>query len=321
MSQIEYSVTSQDLISELAARAPHVGANSGLWPGLTIYRFTEPQAPRWEEVRSLSLGIVAQGRKAVTVDGQRYVYDQSNYLVLGGNLHFRAEILEASPRKPFLSLVLQIDPPLVRKVSADMSERRVVAFRSGRADTSDGETDTACMVSTLDHELMGSVLRFLRSLAVGADRRVLAPLYLQEMVYRVLQREQFARMLHIAAQQTLANPIAAALNYIDEHLSEPLTVSHLAEQVSWSPSAFSHLFREVTGRSPYRFVKETRLDRARELLVAGQLGVTDVARAVGYTSTSHFIKEFRGRFGTTPKEYATAWSLGRGLRALRSDAS
>ncbi|MBS4726981.1 AraC family transcriptional regulator [Mycobacterium sp. SM1] len=321
MSQIEHSVTTRDLIAELAARAPRAGANSGLWPGLTIYRFTKPQAPQWEEIQSLSLGIVAQGRKAVTVGGQRYVYDRSNYLVLGSNLLFQAEILEASPRKPFLSLVLQIDPSLVRKVSADMLERRVVALPSGRPGTNTGDPDTTCMVSTLDQELMSSVLRFLRSLAVGADRRVLAPLYVQEVVYRVLQREQFARMLRIAAQQTLANPIAAALSYIDEHLSEPLTVSHLAEQVSWSPSAFSHLFREVTGRSPYRFVKETRLDRARELLVAGQLGVTDVARAVGYASTSHFIKEFRSRFGTTPKDYANAQSLGQGLRAIRSDAS
>ncbi|MBB5916611.1 AraC-like DNA-binding protein [Nocardia transvalensis] len=314
-SQIEHHLTSGDLIAELAARAPHIGANEGGWPGLTIYRFTEPTEPQWEEIQSLSLGIVAQGRKAVTADGKRYVYDQFNYLVLSSNLHFQAQILEASPRKPFFSFVLQIDPALVRKVSTDMLGRRAAPFPPIRAD----DDFDKCVVSALDHELMSSVLRFLRSLAVGADRRVLAPLYMQEMVYRVLQREQFARMLHIAAQQASGNPVAAALVYIREHLAEPLAVPDLAEQVSLSPSAFSHLFREVTGRSPYQFVKEVRLDRARELLVEGRLCVADVARAVGYSSVSHFIKEFRGRFGTTPRDYANAGSLGQELRTARSD--
>jgi transcriptional regulator GlxA family with amidase domain len=58
--------------------------------------------------------------------------------------------------------------------------------------------------------------------------------------------------------------VGAALSYISAHLAEPLTVTALAEQVSLSPSAFSRLFRDVTGRSPYQFVKELRLNRARE---------------------------------------------------------
>lgn len=317
ITQIEHRITSGDLIAALATLAPRVGGNDGGWPGLTIYRFTEPMEPQWEEIQSLSLGIVAQGRKAVTVEGKRYVYDQFNYLVLSSNLHFQAEILEASARLPFLSFVLQIDPALVRKVSTDMLERRVASFPPVRFDA---EPDK-CVVSALDQDLMGTVLRFLQALSAGPDRRVLAPLYMQEMVYRVLQREQFSRMLHIAAQQAAGNPVAAALTYIRAHLGEPMTVTDMAEQVSLSPSAFSHLFREVTGRSPYQFVKEIRLDRARELLVDGRLAVTEVSRAVGYSSVSHFIKEFRGRFGVTPRAYADAQALGEEMRAIRSDAS
>nr|WP_281353775.1 helix-turn-helix transcriptional regulator [Amycolatopsis pithecellobii] len=92
-------------------------------------------------------------------------------------------------------------------------------------------------------------------------------------------------------------------------MSELLTVSDLAERVSMSPSAFSHLFREVTGKSPYQFVKEMRLNRARELHVEGDLTVTQVSRAVGYGSTSHFINEFRSRFGATPRAYSYRRSM------------
>jgi AraC-like DNA-binding protein len=309
---MELSVTTGDLIAELAVRAPRSGGNDGGWPGLTIYRFTEPTKPEWEEIQSLSLGIVAQGRKAVIVDGKTYVYDPFHYLVLSSHLHFQAQIVEASPRKPFLSFVLQVDPAVVKRVSADMLHRRTAAgFPPARL----SPPAEKGMVSALDPELMSAVLRFLQSLDSGADRRVLAPMIQQEVVYRVLQREQFGRLMRIAAKQASGNPVAAALTYVREHYAEPLTVNDMAEQVSLSPSSFSNLFREVTGRSPYQFLKELRLDRARELLLDGRLSVTDISRAVGYCSTSHFIKEFRARYGTTPRAYVDVGTLGAGTGA------
>lgn len=295
MTTLEQRLTSADLVGDLAECAPLEGANTGLWPGLTVYRFSEPSEPRWEEIRALSIGIVAQGGKAVRINGERLIYDQFNYLVISNGLHFECEVVEASPTEPCLCFVLEIEPSLVRRVSADM----IGGVEGTPPDGPDQGT-----VSALDDELMSSVVRFVRSLADTGDRRVLAPLYLQEMVYRVLQREQFARMLDLAAQQSAGNPVGAALTYISDHLAEPLTVTTLAQQVNLSPSAFSRLFREITDRSPYQFVKELRLNRSRELLIEGRLGVTDVARAVGYASASHFIKEFRTRFGTTPREYA-----------------
>jgi AraC-like DNA-binding protein len=317
-TQMEHLITTGDLIAELAARAPKIGGNDGGWPGLTIYRFHEPQEPSWEEIQSLSIGIVAQGRKAVMVEGETYTYDPFNYLVLSSHLHFQAQILEASPRKPFLSFVLQVDPAVVRKVSTDMIDRRTAA---GFPPVKVAPVPAKGMVSALDTELMGVVIRFLQSLDTGADRRVLAPIYLQEIVYRVLQREQFSRMLYIAAKQAGANPVSAALTYIREHYSEPVTVNDMAEKVNLSPSSFSHLFREVTGRSPYQFLKEIRLDKARELLLEGRLSVTDVSRAVGYSSASHFIKEFRSCFGTTPRAYVDTQALGEEIGALNSGAS
>jgi AraC-like DNA-binding protein len=308
----EHDVPSNDLAEELLARSFDDGANVGLWPGMTIYRYAEPTVATWDEIQSLSICIVAQGRKAVTADGHHYVYDKYQYLVLRSNLHFQSQILDATPDEPFLAFVLQIDPAVVRRVSVPMVGRR--GSRDHPAASTESQDQS--VVSELDDELMGAVLRFLRSLAAESDRRVLAPLYLHELVYRILQRDRFAKLLLIARQQD-DGTIAAALNYINAHLSEPLTVEILAGQVNLSSSAFSRRFRELTGRSPYQFVKETRLERARELLLERRLRVTDISVAVGYASMSHFTKEFRARFGTTPREYADADGLSRDLRATR----
>jgi AraC-like DNA-binding protein len=312
---VDDRITSGALIAELDARAPAVGANTGAWPELTIYRFTSPVGPTWEEIDSLSLCIVAQGRKSVRVDGETYHYDPFNYLVLGSHLYFQAEILEASVAKPFLSFVLQIDPALVRRVTADMVDRHATTFRPEGATGHQRHT----FVSGLDRELLGAVLRFLRATGTGADRRVLAPIYLQELVYRVLQREQFSRLLTLAAAQAASNPITAALTYVRSHIAEPLSVADMAEQVSLSPSAFAHLFREVTGKAPYQFLKEMRLDRARELLVEDGMAVATVSKEVGYASASHFISEFRRRFGVTPRAYSNMQALQSKLHMQYSD--
>lgn len=301
-----------DLIAELTTRASQEGANTGLWPGLTIYRYTKPTQPPRQDVQLLSIGIVAQGRTTVTTLDKQYPCGQSDYLILSNGLHFQTHILQASPSEPFLSVALQLEPTIVRKVAADMLDRRSTPVP-------DDDTHEQRIVSALDDELHCSVVGFLRSLSAAPDRRVLAPLRLQEMVYRLLQREQSGRILSIAAEQSSGNPVDAALTYLNAHLASPLTVTKLAEQVGLGTSAFTRSFRKVTGRSPYQFIKEARLNHARELLLQDRSIVADVARKVGYASVSHFTKEFRIRFGTTPKQYADEHALRHELRATRSD--
>ncbi|HET6736366.1 AraC family transcriptional regulator [Mycobacterium sp.] len=302
---------SAQLFAELGTHARNEGANVGLWPGLTIYRFTRPTQPRWDEIESLSIGVVAQAREALTAVGERCLCSQFNYMVIGSGRQFDCQILDASPDQPTLCFALQIDPQLVRALSASMRGL-------GTAIEQPDDSGTECAVSALDDEFMNTVLRFLGSLSASCDRRVLAPLHMQETVYRVLQREQRARLVQLAASQAMGNPVGAALQYIAVHLAEPLTVDILAAQVSLSPSAFSRVFRGTTGRSPYQYVKEMRLDRARKSFEEGMIGVGDVSRSVGYTSVSHFIKEFRGRFGATPGDYVGANAFHSRVRALAS---
>ncbi|MBM7368076.1 AraC family transcriptional regulator [Gordonia hydrophobica] len=306
-SPLEFRISSGDLIAELKSRAPEPGIIECEWPGLTVYRFDQPVEPLWEEVSQLHLCVIAQGRKCVTQNDRELYYDPFTYLAISGNRPFRTEIIEASPAKPFLSFGLQIEPDLVRQVSSDiLLERETAAFMREPAP----EVATHGFVSALDHHMMDAILRFLRSLETPTDRRVLAPTYLKEIVYRALQAEQYALLVERAASESASNPVSAVIAYVQEHLAEPLTVSDMAERAFMSPSAFSHLFRDVTGKSPYQFVKELRLNRSRELLIENVHNVTEISNAVGYRSTSHFINEFRERYGMTPRACGEALSTG-----------
>lgn len=293
------AVTSERLRTALRDHASAPGANGGPWPGLTIYRFTRPTRPRWEEIESLSVGVIAQGSEALTTVSGHRLMGRAHCVVIGSGRRFDCEIVKVTPAQPTLCLVVPISPRLVASVAATM---RGPSESMARRD----EDCDECEVSALGADLSDAVMRFVGALSAGCDRRVLAPLRMQELVYRVLQSDLRTQLMQLAADQSMANPVGAALDYISAHLAEPLTVDTLAAQVCLSPSAFSRTFREVTGRSPYQYVKEARLDRARQLLDDGRLGIAHVAHSVGYTSASHFIKGFRARFGVTPGDYAAA---------------
>jgi AraC-like DNA-binding protein len=157
-------------------------------------------------------------------------------------------------------------------------------------------------VSTLDSPLVGAVQRFLQALEATPDRMVLAPMYLREIVYRLLRSEQHVWLLESATHQKQGNTISAAIAFMKQEMQRPLTVRGLADAVSMSESGFAHLFKATTGVSPLQFLKHMRLEHARKFLLGGS-NVGEAAESVGYTSLSHFICEFKRHFGESPRAY------------------
>lgn len=89
-------------------------------------------------------------------------------------------------------------------------------------------------------------------------------------------------------------------------ISEPLDVARLAAAVNLSASRFAHLFREEAGTSPMRYVRDRRMEHARQLLERTFLSVKQVMTSVGCSDPSHFARDFRRYHGMGPREWRTA---------------
>jgi AraC family transcriptional regulator len=90
--------------------------------------------------------------------------------------------------------------------------------------------------------------------------------------------------------------------YINAHLTEDISLADLAKQVKLSQSHFSSLFRKSTGLSPYRFLIKQRVNRAKELLLMGDLPIIDIAIAVGFYDQSHLTRHMRRLLGVSPRQ-------------------
>ncbi|MGG6342202.1 helix-turn-helix transcriptional regulator [Stenotrophomonas indicatrix] len=105
----------------------------------------------------------------------------------------------------------------------------------------------------------------------------------------------------LAPQQSAG--LQRALRYIDEHLSQPLRVTELAEAACVSRFHLVRLFRSGTGASPLRYVRRRRIERARQLLATHGQSMTCLAQHLGFFDQSHFVRSFRAETGCSPGQY------------------
>lgn len=135
-----------------------------------------------------------------------------------------------------------------------------------------------------------------------------------ELCYYILQRieERKARTHRPAAihpaDVSKMNEIRHAL--LNDYQSPCPPVQVAAQRALMSPSKFKTLFRQMFGHSYYQFYKNVRMHKARELLMARQMNVSEVGYLLGYNNLSKFTRAFKNVFAVTPGRIAGAAGAG-----------
>lgn len=97
--------------------------------------------------------------------------------------------------------------------------------------------------------------------------------------------------------------ILAALQYIHDHIGEPLAIKEVARHVHLNPSYLSVLFKEEAGLNFIEYVTRLRIKKAKELLLESDLGLDIISERIGLQTTSYFIRIFKKYEEVTPKQY------------------
>jgi transcriptional regulator GlxA family with amidase domain len=96
---------------------------------------------------------------------------------------------------------------------------------------------------------------------------------------------------------------AATRDWALRHLDEELTVERLARHANMSPRTFNRRFREETGQAPGTWIRNRRVDHARELLESRDLPVDEVARLAGLGTGGNLRHHLRRGIGMSPSSY------------------
>ena len=91
--------------------------------------------------------------------------------------------------------------------------------------------------------------------------------------------------------------------YIEENVSEQISLAELAELAQLSTFHFSRAFKQSFGMPPHRYHTSRRIERAKNLLAKLSQSVTEIALDIGFSDTSSFTAAFRKWTGRTPTEF------------------
>ena len=94
-----------------------------------------------------------------------------------------------------------------------------------------------------------------------------------------------------------------AIEYINTHLGENLSLVAIATKLGMSQYYFCRLFKRSTGITPHQYLIQQRVERAKQLLKQPELTVTHVAIECGFANQSHLAKQLRQHTGLTPKQF------------------
>lgn len=96
--------------------------------------------------------------------------------------------------------------------------------------------------------------------------------------------------------------------YINNHISEEISLVKLGDMVYFNPSYLSRLFKQITGINLTEYIQEARIKKAKQLLKRNDLKINDIAKAVGYSSATNFTRFFKSIANMTPQEFREALS-------------
>jgi AraC family transcriptional regulator len=93
------------------------------------------------------------------------------------------------------------------------------------------------------------------------------------------------------------------IEYINDNLTEDLTLAEIAHIAGMNPHYFSRAFKQATGTPPHRYVTNCRVEKAKALLAEDELPLVEIGLSVGFQNQSHFTTLFHKLTGVTPKAY------------------
>ncbi|OXM88228.1 helix-turn-helix transcriptional regulator [Paenibacillus rigui] len=95
------------------------------------------------------------------------------------------------------------------------------------------------------------------------------------------------------------------VEYLDQHFTEEIKLGKLADMAGVHPAYYSQQFKRRMNYSPIEYVTRLRMNKAKELLLAPNPSIREVARSVGYRDEFYFSRRFKEKVGCAPSDYSS----------------
>lgn len=271
-------------------RSPLQISDPTVWQDIFL---THHRQPAWEmpenrllqHILSINIGAVSKVERVIDGRLQRERFLTGNVAIYPSDVDYTLRWEQESE-----FLLLGLDPVLLAQTATDVLGTEIIELMP--------------LLTTHDPLIHSMALALKAELeASQASGRMYAEAIAQTLAIHLLRN-------YSVHQQPLKIPTTHGLpkyklhqitDYINDSLDRDLSLTEMAIMVQMSPFHFARLFKQSTGLAPHQFVIRCRVERAKELLMRGEMAIADIATAVGFANQSHLTRHFKRVVGVTPK--------------------
>ena len=254
-----------------------------------LFHLSTPQAPKVElhDHEFCKLLLLLSGRGSYVVEGQRYLLQPGDAVLIGSRCVHRPELEQDTP---YERIIIFISPEFLQKASTDdfdltecFGKKPVLRLpEPGRKKLFD-------LAAALERDLSGE--------AYG--RELLSSAALLRLLVQLMRQQRYQGGCGPQPVETQNSRVLEMMRYMDAHLEEDLDIDSIAENFYISKYHMMRQFRRETGSSVYDYLIQRRLLHARELMRQG-MRATEACYRSGFRSYSSFTRAYGRHFGTTP---------------------
>ncbi|MGU3495652.1 AraC family transcriptional regulator N-terminal domain-containing protein [Xanthobacteraceae bacterium A53D] len=262
-------------------------------PGLRMMQVTVPRGELHSIYRPL-ICLILQGAKRLTIGSELRVVTAGQSVIVSADLPVVGQIVEATPAAPYMAVAVELEMSLLRAVTAQAGEPPEQRLASART----------VFTEDTDAHVLGCAQRLMELIERPDAVPLLRPGLMMELHYWLLAGRHGADLRALAAPESHASRLSAAIAILRADFRDRVPVERLAEAAAMSLTAFHQHFKRMTSLTPGQFQQRLRLIEARRLMLDEGHSATQAAFAVGYESVSQFTREYGRLFQLSPKRDA-----------------
>lgn len=239
------------------------------------------------------ISTVISGSGTYTVNKKDYAFQTGDVFLFGGNeLHCLTDISDN-----FHLLNIQFKPQLLWADSDAFSALRIFFARNKTF-------ENKIKNNSFTKQIREKIIDIHKELSMRCDGYGVISKYILYSILLTLVREY--GYIDVNKEYTYlkntVKPMRAALDYIEDNLSDVISLKDIASCASMSPTYFSAVFKKMNSIAPWEYITIKRIEKAVELLKTTNLTKLDIAQRCGFSSSSNFYKAFKNVTGKTPTQ-------------------
>ena len=132
------------------------------------------------------------------------------------------------------------------------------------------------------------------------------PMVGEAVVVAILQQiagDEPVTTIRTVGSQISTPEICRSIEIIESNISRPLRLEELAYEIGLSVRHFTRVFRGAVGCSPYRYIQQRRVERAKDLICGGKFSLREIASMTGFAHQAHMADTFRKTLGVPPSHF------------------